>query len=417
MAKLLAMMLLSASLSGAQAAPGTEQIVIGASLPLTGSEAKAGARVRDGYQLAVDEVMRAGGLKVGNQRLPIRLELLDDATDKQRAAQLVGELVQKRHANFLLGSFTSPLVEAQAAAADRLQVPYVAASGSATSIYQRGYRYVFSLSAPTGQMGNSLMRFVDDQQRAGKLGSPLRIALAWENTSHGKDYRAAILDYTGNTAVRRHDFQVVLDESFELKTKDFTPLLSRIKAAGADALLVDAHLEEYLAMQKQYLAMGMCHQVLSYGARGPEKEARETLPHGGTDYVLSAVWWNAQLTSNPLSKAFVEAFRAKHGRMPEWYEALAYEAARALFQAIQRAGSTDRDAVRDALAALKIESILPGGYLAFPEQYGHQARYLFVVQQNMPEGGAPIVYPRIAANQEGVVPNPRCGRAASSGAK
>jgi hypothetical protein len=210
MAKLLAMMLLSASLSGAQAAPGTEQIVIGASLPLTGSEAKAGARVRDGYQLAVDEVMRAGGLKVGNRRLPIRLELLDDATDKQRAAQLVGELVQKRHANFLLGSFTSPLVEAQAAAADRLQVPYVAASGSAISIYQRGYRYVFSLSAPTGQMGNSLMRFVDDQQRD--------------------------------------------------------------------------------------------------GARGPEKEARETLPHGGTDYVLSAVWWNAQLTSNPLSKAFVEAF-------------------------------------------------------------------------------------------------------------
>jgi branched-chain amino acid transport system substrate-binding protein len=103
--------------------------------------------------------------------------------------------------------------------------------------------------------------------------------------------------------------------------------------------------------------------------------------------------------------------------MPEWYEALAYEAARALFQAIQRAGSTDRDAVRDALAALKMESILPGGYLAFPEQYGHQARYLFVVQQNMPEGGAPIVYPRIAANQEGVVPNPRCGRAAASGAK
>src|SRR3977135_3967041 len=120
MAKLLAMMLLSASLSGAQAAPGTEQIVIGASLPLTGSEAKAGARVRDGYQLAVDEVMRAGGLEVGNQRLPVRLELLDDA-----------------------------------------------ASGSAISIYQRGYRYVFSLSAPTGQMGNSLMRFVDDQQRDG----------------------------------------------------------------------------------------------------------------------------------------------------------------------------------------------------------------------------------------------------------
>ena len=383
---------------------------------MTGSESKAGNMYKDGIQLAFDQLSAAGGLQIGGQRVPVELRLLDDESKGENATKLVEKLVQEG-ADFLISTYSTALVEPQSAVAERLRVPYLAGAASATPLYERGFKYLFGLQSPVDELANALLRYIDDAQRAGKLPSPMRLALVWENTSHGKDYRAAILDYTGNTAVRRHDFQVVLDESFELKTKDFTPLLSRIKAAGADVLLVDAHLEEYLAMQKQYLAMGMCHQVLSYGARGPEKEARETLPHGGTDYVLSAVWWNAQLTSNPLSKAFVEAFRAKHGRMPEWYEALAYEAARALFQAIQRAGSTDRDAVRDALAALKIESILPGGYLAFPEQYGHQARYLFVVQQNMPEGGAPIVYPRIAANQEGVVPNPRCGRAASSGAK
>jgi branched-chain amino acid transport system substrate-binding protein len=55
-----------------------------------------------------------------------------------------------------------------------------------------------------------------------------------------------------------------------------------------------------------------------------------------------------------------------------------------------------------------MESLLPGGYLAFPEQYGFQAQYLFVVQQNMPDGSSPVVYPRIAAVKEGIAPNPRC---------
>ena len=51
---------------------------------------------------------------------------------------------------------------------------------------------------------------------------------------------------------------------------------------------------------------------------------------------------------------------------------------------------------------------MPGGYLAFPEQYGGQAQYLFVVQQNLPDGSAPVVYPRIAAVKDGIAPNPRC---------
>jgi branched-chain amino acid transport system substrate-binding protein len=89
--------------------------------------------------------------------------------------------------------------------------------------------------------------------------------------------------------------------------------------------------------------------------------------------VVSAVWWDPQVGTNGLAKSFVEAFKAGYGRVPEWYEALAYESARALFAAVEKAGSLDRERVRDSLAALKMESILPGGYLAFPEEYGYQA--------------------------------------------
>ena len=402
--------LLAVSISAAASANEghPEEILIGASLPLTGPEAKAGARVRDGYELAFAQAMQRGGLMVGPQRLRVRLKIVDDGTDRQRAADLAGDLVEHQGVKFLLGSFSTPVIESQSAAAEKLKVPYVTSSGSATSLYQRGFRYLFSVSAPIGELANAIMRWVDEEQRAGKLPKPARVAVAWENTAHGKDVRAGVSAYVSGSPAHRASFQLAFDESFELNAKDFKPLLKRVQAANADVLLVDAHLQDYIAMQKQYLALGLCHKVISYGARGPEKEAHDALPHGGTDYIVSAVWWDSQMGTNGLAQAFVQAFQAKYNRLPEWYEALAYEAARALFTAIEKAGSLDRERVRDALAGLKMESILPTGYLAFPEEYGYQARYLFVVQQNMPDGNSPIIYPKIAQVQDGIAPNPRC---------
>src|SRR2546430_5842174 len=321
------MLLAFCAAAGAAAAEGKRtEIVIGASLPLTGAEAKAGARVRDGYELAFAEVLSKGGLLVGQQRMPVRLKIVDDGTDRQRAADLAADLVEKQGADFLLGSFSTPIIESQSAAAEKLKVPYVTSSGSASSLYQRGFRYLFSLSAPTQQLAAALMRWLDEEQHSGALPKPLRVAVAWENTAHGKDVRLGITEYV-NVPAHRAAFQVVFDEPFELKTNDFKALLTRIQAAKADVLLVDAHLQEYIAMQKQYLAMGMCHKVISYGARGSEKDAREALPRGGTDYVVSAVWWESGMGRNPLAKAFTQDFPAKFGRAPEGDGAPASQAA------------------------------------------------------------------------------------------
>jgi branched-chain amino acid transport system substrate-binding protein len=208
-------------------------------------------------------------------------------------------------------------------------------------------------------------------------------------------------------ARRNYSYRIVLDDSFELEAKDFRPLLNHVAAADADALLVDAHLSEFIGMHKQYVAAGLCHKVLSYGARGSEKQAADALPPGSTDYILSSIWWNSQLGSRGVAKEFVDAFQRKYGRLPDWYQALSYEATRALFTAVEAAGTLDGDAVRQKLAEMKLESLLPGGLLRFPAEYGQQAQYLFVIQQNLPGAGSPIVYPKIAATREGVAANPR----------
>ena len=312
--------------------------------------------------------------------------------------------------DFLLGTYASHLVEAQSTVAEQNKVPYVNGGGGATQIYRRGYKYLFGLLAPVELLGSTLMQWIDAEQQAGRLPRPSRIALVWENTAHGKDFRRGVQQFAQQ---RQGAYSIVVDESFELDGKDFGALLGKVKASGADLFLADAHLPDYITMQRQYVSAGLCHKVVSYGARGSEKGAIDALGPDNVLYILSAVWWSPQLAERQggLAKDFVEVFKAKYGgRTPEWYQALGYETARALFAAIQQAGKVDREAVRAKLAEMKIPSLLPGGQLSFAADHGQQAYYPFVVQQNLPGGRSPLVFPKEVALAEGVAPNPRCAK-------
>jgi branched-chain amino acid transport system substrate-binding protein len=396
-----------AACKGRGAAEKTE-IRIGATLPLTGSEARIGGFFKEGYDLAVEQVNQDGGLQVGGKKLPVRLTLLDDTSTQATAVSLADRLVNSDKVDFLLGTYASHLVEAQSTVAEQNKIPYVNGGGGATDIYKRNYKWNFGLLAPVELLGGTLMKWVDEQQQAGKLPRPAKIALVWENTAHGKDFRKGVQEAAQQS---NGGYQIVVDESFELNGKDFGALLGKVKASGADLFLADAHLPDYITMQRQYVAAGLCHKAQSYGARGSEKGAVDALGRENVLYVLSAVWWSPQLAQkNPQAKAFVDAFRAKYGREPEWFQALGYEAARALFAAIQQAGKVDREAVRAKLAAMNAESLLPGGKLSFPSDQGQQAHYPFVVQQNLPDGSSPIIYPHDQATGEGAAPNPRCAK-------
>ena len=99
-------------------------------------------------------------------------------------------------------------------------------------------------------------------------------------------------------------------------------------------------------------------------------------------------------------------FLETYHRDPDWYGALAWESARALLSAISSSGDARPDSVRTQLAAMKVDSILPGGRLVFgPDQ---QAIYPYVVQQNQPDGSSPIVFPNDVAEGPGVAVNPKC---------
>jgi branched-chain amino acid transport system substrate-binding protein len=394
----------SSPTSGKDAGAAPDTIVIGSTLPLTGAESKTGGRYEQGYELAFAEANAAGGIDVNGKKVKVELKLLDDTSDQAKAVNLAQRLITSDKVNAFLGTYSTSLVEAQSTVAEQSKIPYVNGGGAATSIYAKGYKWIFGTLAPVENLATTEMEWIDQEQKAGKLPTPAKIAVVWENTSHGKDFRKGIANFAKKTGT----YQVVVDESFALDGKDFSAVLNKVTAAKADLFMVDAHLPDFITMHRQYLSSGMCNKVVTYGARGTEADAGKALGQKGVNYILSAVWWNKQLGDKGLNKKFVDSFTTKFGAAPEWYQAVSYEAARSLFTAITNAKSVDKTKVRDALSALDIDSILPGGKLSFTAARGGQADYPFVVQQNLPDGTAPIIYPADVATGKGAAPNPSC---------
>jgi branched-chain amino acid transport system substrate-binding protein len=284
---------------------------------------------------------------------------------------------------------------------DRYQTPWITTGAAASTIFSRGYQYIFGALSPMDLLGYTTAEFLGSLVDHGKLEKGLKLALALENTDHGVDYGKGIDKW-----IQEHPgyFQVVFSEKFDLGSTDFSGLLQKVKNARADIFLADAHLQDYITMHRQYVQTAMYHQIISYGARGPESDARKALGDA-TNYIFAGIWWSAKLPY-PQVKKFVADYQAFVGRPPDsWYPATAYDAMRALATAIEQAGSLNKTAIRDHLRTLELkESLLPGQVFRFGQN--GQIHTPFVIVQNKPEDKVDIVYPPDAATGEAIAPKP-----------
>jgi branched-chain amino acid transport system substrate-binding protein len=386
-------------LSSAAVAQDSE-IRVGAVLPVTGKESKIGGAYKAATELAVKEVNDAGGLLVRGKKMKVDLRLLDDTSEAAKSAELVEQLIVQQKVHAVIGGYGSQLVQAQSVVPERYGVPFISGGAGASSIYGRS-KWVFGVLSPVENLADTQMQFLMDLVKRGKLKAPLKISIVRENTEHGRDFARGIQDF-----VKAHSkqFSIILDESFELYAPDFRPLLTRVQAAKGDLFMCDAHLEDFIAMHRTYTQMGLYHQMVTYGARGADEAGKKALGPA-TDYIFASGWWS-DLLPYPQVKAFNAKWKAATGNNPQWYHACAYETVRALFTAIQNAGSLQPEPIRAALARLDLKnSILPGGELKFSKT--GEATLPFVVTQNKPEGKLDIVWPISSKTGDPVAPIPR----------
>ncbi len=381
--------------------PAANDIPVGVILPLTGREAKPGQYQKEGIELAIKQLNDKGGIFVRdlNRKLPLREVFYDDGSDQAKSAGLAERAMSSDNVVAVLGGYSTALGEAESVMPDRYQTPWITTGSAATAIFNRGYQWTFGTLSPTDLLGYTTAQFLGSLVDAGKLKKGLKVALALENTDHGVDYGNGIKKW-----IQEHggNFTVVFSESFDLGSPDFSGLLQKVKNARADIFLADAHLQDYITMHRQYVQNGMHHTLISYGARGPESDARKALGDA-TDYIFAGIWWSKTLPY-PQVKRFVADYQAFTGREPDsWYPAPAYDAVRVLAAAIEKAGTLNKTAIRDQLRTIELrDSLLPGQVLKFGKN--GQINTPFVIVQNKPGGRVDLVFPKDAANGEAVVP-------------
>ncbi len=379
-------------------------IPIGVVLPMTGREAKPGQYQKEGIELAIRQINQKGGILVRelNKKLPIREVFYDDGSDQAKSAALAERAMTSDNVIAVLGAYSTALGEAESVMPDRYQTPWITTGAAATTIFNHGYKFTFGTLSPTDLLGYTTAEFLGWLVDQGKLKKGLKVALALENTDHGVDYGNGIRKW-----IEEHPgyFQVVFSEKFDLGSPDFSGLLQKVKNAKADIFLADAHLQDYITMHRQYIQTGMSHQMISYGARGPEQDARKAMGDA-TNYIFAGIWWSKNLPY-PQVKQFNDDYKAFTGHEPDsWYPATAYDAVRALAASIETAGSLNKAAIRDALRNVELkDSLLPGQALKFGSN--GQIHTPFVIVQNKPGGKVDIVYPRDAATGEAIAPKPR----------
>jgi branched-chain amino acid transport system substrate-binding protein len=387
----------------AAAAAGPKEILLGAALPLTGGQSREGGFFKKAYEMAVKEVNAGGGIMIKefNRKIPVRLIIYDDKSETTTSVQMYEKLATEDKVDAFLGGYSTALIQAHVVVPAKYQIPYVNGGGATGAIYAQGNKWIFGLLASIEKLSSTLMDWLELQQDAGKLPKPSKIAMVGENTSHGVEFRKGVND---RAKAKPDRFTVVVDEAFEINAKDFSPIIAKIKTAGADIFLADARLADYTLMQRQYTEAGLYHKVVSYGPRGPEKAARDALG-SASDYIVAANWWSADMT-DASSKEFIAKYKAYANEDPEWFAALGYETARVMFSALERAGSLDKTKVRDALATTNLSpSMLPGGKTYFKEN--GQIDNPYVMSQNMPGGKVSLIFPKDLANGEAVVPMPK----------
>ena len=376
-----------------------DTVHLAAALPLTGADASIAKIMKDSYELFFKQLNDAGGLQVGNKKVKFDLKIEDNKGDAAASGQLYEKFVTQDNIDLLLGGYNTTIVTQEVKVANRYKIPYVGGGGASSSIYVDN-TWAVGLLASIEKLAATQLDFIKTQQDANKLPKPLKIAVAYENSSHGKEFLAGI--QAGEKASPDR-FKIVFSEPFDLNGKDYTSLLNKVKDANADAYMVDARVADYINMQTQYKQLGMYHQYLTYGPRGPEKAARDALKDS-SDYITAATWFDS-LMPGAAVKTWIDNF-TKTGDSPEWYAASAWECARILTGAIQKAQSIDKQKIHDTLLATSWDnSIFPGGSIKFDKT--GQANNDYVMTQNTPNGARILIWPKDITTGTATMPFPK----------
>ncbi len=327
-----------------------DDIVLGASVQLTGPVANTGRYYRDAYQLAVDRINASGGVKVGSQERKLALKLYDNQSDVNLSVRQYTQLVSQDKVALLLGPFASNFALADSAVSEKYQIPMVQGGGASDQIFARGFRFVFGTLAPASNYFASTI----DMLKALKP-APQSVALLYADDA----FDVSVAEGT-RPKLKQSGLNTAMDERYSTNATDFNSLLSQIKSRNVDVVLVAGHETEILNFVRQAKSLAVSPRMYSFTVGVPSEDFRKALGKDAEDAFGMTAWLPSASIKDRWfgdAQAFAAAYKARFGYEPDYHAASGAADVEALAMAMEAAGSTDPKAVRDALARLKFASL------------------------------------------------------------
>ncbi|ABE36143.1 periplasmic binding domain protein [Paraburkholderia xenovorans LB400] len=315
-----------------QAARAAEPVRIGLIQPLTGSVAYNGHADVNGAKLAVAEINKAGGV-LGR---PVELKIEDGQCNPANTVNAAEKLIQKDRVSALIGAFCSSSTAAIMPVAQKYHLPLVTGVSSEADLTEKGNPWFFR-AAETDQL--LAHAFAPTIIRTLQLKS---VAYVGVNDDWG---RGSVQEF--QQSLQAGGVKTVSTDYFDHGATDFYTLLTKLRASGADAVFVAAETQDGSILVKQIKELGLHIKVFGVGSWATADFIDLAGP--AAEGVYAAVPYASTLTT-PENTAFVASYQTAYKAAPGKYSAAGYNAVEIVAKAIARAGSTDADKIRAALA-------------------------------------------------------------------
>ena len=300
---------------------------------LSGPTFNFGQSAINGVLMAADEINQAGG--IGGRRIDVVIE--DDKGSPEEAARLTTKLIDNDKVVAIIAGGTSGNSRAAAPKAQSSHTPFISPSGTDPAITQAG-DYIFRACFVDTFQGEVMASFAVNTLKAQKA------AIIFDFNS---PYGRGLTSYFRTSFVKLGG-KIVSEQSYAQGDADFKGQLSTIRSAEPDVIYIPGYYGDVALIAKQARMIGLTQPLLG----GDGWDAPELWQLGGD--ALNGAYISTHYSvddPSPAIKTFVDLYRQRYGNLlPDAHAALAYDAARILFDAIARAGSTDGEKVRDALA-------------------------------------------------------------------
>lgn len=383
---------LAATLAGL-AAPAQAQVDIGVINSLSGNFAAFGERYRTGLQVALDEINGKGGIK----GQPLNLIIHDDRSEAQSALAAAESLVNK-DVPLIIGSYASSITGPMAQFLTRRKVPLIVLGSADDSITRPGSPWVFRAKHTSTIVAKAYFDYFDHLKKKKSDTKLDSIALLYGNgawpTSLAKEGKRLAAD---------RGYKVVGDQAYDQGVTDFRPILNRFRAANPDILYIVSYAEDGVAITRQMREVGLSAKVIAIDTSAALPSFVQQVGNLA-DYVVTAVSWSKDVKYAGVEDLY-QRLKARAGSEPSFYEAEGYLALMVAADALRRAGSTSREAVREALAATDLETPVTTVRFVKADDFQGQNPIRSLVLQ-IQDGKHVTVFPADLAAQEARHPTP-----------